>query len=389
MSSSSENILFVIPSLNFGGAEFETIDQVNSFYKKQHNVTIVILSDKYPLLEKLILPDSQIFKLNIANFTTTKAKNLSKLPRVLHKFNKVLKTVSVTTVVAVLPLSHLVLRTHALLYGNHYKLWCYHKSMQYQATPINSIPKKILHRITKSLSYKYDYGHIFISNAVKNNISKNLPIKNGYVIHNAVPYKVVSPNIAETYMQKNLIQQTNYLVVIPGRLHPTKGHQFFINTLKDYLKGLKPEDITVVIAGGGSLENEINEYIQENDLKSYFFITGFIDNDLMLSFLHKADLVVVPSIHEGFGNVVIETLMQGTTVLASNAGGLSEIIKDAYNGFSFKKLDANALHEKFVKLHSEKIEIDSSILKKDYEARFAIDSQIKKLLNTLKYNEKN
>ena len=384
MSSSEPNkILFIIPSLSLGGAEHETIDQVNYLFKEKYDVSLLVLSNKIELYSKLEIPKSNIHILNIKNLTTTRFRNLTKFPTALKSINKIIKENQFKTVIAALPLSHILMRLHQFIYKTDYNLWCFHKSMQYQATPLNSIPKKAVHSLNKKLSKRYDYGHIFISEAVRKNISENLTINNGFVIHNAIHKREVSSKPAMDYLKEINIELPEYLVVIPGRLHSTKGHKFFIKTIETYIQKFSSKELMILFVGGGPLEKELKELIIKLNLKDQIIITGFVDNELMLSSLTLANLVLIPSIHEGFGNVAIEALMQGSTILASDTGGLPEIITHEYNGYLFKTLNAIDLKEKFTTLHSQKNKLDSKLLRTDFEQRFTIDAQITKLINVI------
>jgi len=384
MSASQFNpLLYVIPSLAVGGAEHETVDQLNYLHKNKYKAFVIILSDKIDLYNKLELPESNILILNIKGLTTTRLKNTIKFPRALIGIHRFVIANHINTVIAVLPLSHNLMRLHQLVYRTEYRLWCFHKSMQYQATPLNTISKKIMHSINRNLSKRYDFGHIFISEAVKQNISENLRIKNGVVIHNAIHSKEVSPQLSKNYLKQHNIDLPQYLVVFPGRLHPTKGHEFFIESVGNYIKTVSPQALKIICVGGGPLKKEITQNIKASKLEKHVFITGYVDNNLMLSFIALANLVVIPSIHEGFGNVAIESLMLGKTMLTSNTGGLPEIIKIGDNGFLFEKLDKKELQEKFIKLYKNRVTLDPKILKSDFKKRFTIEAQMKNLIKVI------
>ena len=115
-----------------------------------------------------------------------------------------------------------------------------------------------------------------------------------------------------------------------------------------------------------------------------FDATKFIKNELLLSYLALSDLVVIPSISEGFGNVAIEALMQGSTILASNAGGLPEILNDKKNGFLFDSTNSNDLKQKFTSLYQNKINLSSADLRSNFFNRFTLESQMEELIKILK-----
>lgn len=380
----SKNLLYVIPTLNIGGAELETIDQINYLYKQNFSVFLIVLSKEYLLKSKLQLPNQNIKILNIKGLTTTRLKNYIKFPKALSKINKVVEQYQIEVVISVLPLSHMLMRLHQLFYYTSYRSWYFHKSMQYEATEINTLLKKIIIKLNKSLSSKYDHGHIFISEAVKKNISSVLDVKNGYVVHNAIPIKNISFEKALVYLKENQIKVPDYLVVVPGRLHAVKGHLFFLETLKNYIKTKKSDEFKILFLGGGPLYSQILEYLEIYNLQEHVYVTDFLENELLLSFIALSNLVVVPSIHEGFGNVAIESLMLGRTVLASKTGGLPEIIFDKKNGFLFESLNRYDLEHKFIHLHENKISLNQEALKHDFLKRFTLESQMEKLISVLK-----
>ena len=135
--------------------------------------------------------------------------------------------------------------------------------------------------------------------------------------------------------------------------------------------------------GGGPLKNQLEQKLLKYDIQKNIKITGIIKNELLLSYLALSDLVVIPSVSEGFGNVAIEALSQGSTILSSNAGGLPEIINDKKNGFLFKSLNNNGLKQKFTNLHQNKINLNSADLKSDFLNRFTLKSQMEKLISVL------
>ena len=113
--------------------------------------------------------------------------------------------------------------------------------------------------MNRFLSKRYDDEHLFISEAVGKHISKYLEVKNGHVIYNALPQKNVNTDLSYIDIKNYFETKPKYLVVIPGRLHHTKGHVFFIESLYDYIRKHKLENLGVMFLGGGPLKNELEE----------------------------------------------------------------------------------------------------------------------------------
>ena len=66
--------------------------------------------------------------------------------------------------------------------------------------------------------------------------------------------------------------------------------------------------------------------------------------------LQQSDILVVPSREEGFGLVAIEGMAAYVPVIASNVGGLAEIIQNGYNGYLFEKENYTELAELILKV---------------------------------------
>jgi len=80
--------------------------------------------------------------------------------------------------------------------------------------------------------------------------------------------------------------------------------------------------------------------------------------------LANVDVVVLPSIvPEAFGRVIIEAQAVGVPVIASNIGGISEVIDDKETGFLVPAKDVDALSEAMLKLRQDKQQIISVVQK--------------------------
>jgi glycosyltransferase involved in cell wall biosynthesis len=238
------------------------------------------------------------------------------------------KEKQIRNIVAHLPLAHfwgrLVKRKQPTS-----KLIVYHHSMQYQASPLDTFPKKIFNSLQKMLARKADDVAICISESVKKNIAAHFVLNNPVVLYNAVADKYAE------VMGSKRGESKSIRLLLPGRLHPAKGHLFFLPVFERIVKE-HMYDVQLEIAGGGNLEHKIRDFIEAHNLQQYTHITGFLSNEELLKRIAAADLIIIPSVSEGLGIVGIESLMMGKTVIASNAGGLPEIFRHRENGYLFE-----------------------------------------------------
>ncbi|MEI6222285.1 MAG: glycosyltransferase family 4 protein [bacterium] len=119
-----------------------------------------------------------------------------------------------------------------------------------------------------------------------------------------------------------------------GRIIPQKGPQIILKALTL----LSPESRNhskVLIGGNGSFQEELKSFVKENKLTSF---VEFLDwQESPDPFYDKIDCFINPSLYqEGFGLTIIEAWQHKLPVIASNAGGLAEIIEDENDGLLFQ-----------------------------------------------------
>ena len=66
------------------------------------------------------------------------------------------------------------------------------------------------------------------------------------------------------------------------------------------------------------------------------------------------DVYISPSIFEGMPNAILEAMILKKPIIATNSGGVPEIIKDGYNGLLVKEFSSDEIYEKVVSLYKNK-----------------------------------
>jgi glycosyltransferase involved in cell wall biosynthesis len=141
-----------------------------------------------------------------------------------------------------------------------------------------------------------------------------LPARKVQTIYNGVDTTKYTPAAAVT--------NPVFTVAFAGQLIPEKG----IRTLLEAARGLAAEGacFRVLIAGAGPQEGQLRRFCAENELTQVEFL-GHVD--WVPRLFSSVDVVVVPSLwEEAFGWVVAEAMACGACVLASDAGGIPEIV---------------------------------------------------------------
>jgi glycosyltransferase involved in cell wall biosynthesis len=131
-----------------------------------------------------------------------------------------------------------------------------------------------------------------------------------------------------------------------GRLIPVKGHLVLLRALARARS--RVPGIVLDVAGHGPLEPALRGYARELGLSEAVRFLGFVSP--VQTAIESAAVVVVPSLGEGFGMVALEAMERARPVVASDVGGLPEIVVDGETGLVVPAGDAEALAEAIVAL---------------------------------------
>ena len=102
------------------------------------------------------------------------------------------------------------------------------------------------------------------------------------------------------------------MLITAGRLHPQKNHQLLIEAINI----LNDKNIHLLILGEGPLKNEFRKMVQKYGLTENVHLLGFSNNPF--PYYSKADLFVLSSVYEGFGNVLVEAMSCGCNVVSTD-----------------------------------------------------------------------
>ncbi|MBN2880928.1 glycosyltransferase family 4 protein [Candidatus Woesearchaeota archaeon] len=153
--------------------------------------------------------------------------------------------------------------------------------------------------------------------------SKNILVEKYNINKNKI---VVIPNGVDTkqfYPMKNIKKIPNSLFYI-GRLDKRKGIDFLVKSMPDIVK--KNSKKVLYIGGKGKLMRPLQKFVTKNNLTNNVKFLGFIPDNKLNEWYNKMELVIVPSIFEGFGITVIEAMAAGTPVIGSNVDGIKGIL---------------------------------------------------------------
>jgi glycogen(starch) synthase len=128
-------------------------------------------------------------------------------------------------------------------------------------------------------------------------------------------------------------------VVFVGRLVRAKG----VGVLVEAASRLRTPGAQIVLVGDGPERARLERQAERLGLGDRVHVTGFLEHARIPDLLATADLLVLPSLYEELGTVLVEAMHAGVPAVASRTGGIPEVIEQGVTGLLVPAGDAGAL----------------------------------------------
>ena len=184
------------------------------------------------------------------------------------------------------------------------------------------------------------------------------------------------------------IRPNEYAVGMIGRLEPIKGPKYFVEAAAKVAGDLN--NVKFLIIGEGSLRRKLERYAETLGIREKCIFTGWReDAPAVMSIL---DILVLPSLNEAVGMVLIEAQSKGIPVVASRTGGIPEVVRDNHSGILVAPGNPDELAEAIKKLlKDERLRKQMSNNGQDWvRGRFTAEAMVKAITDlyakTLKFS---
>lgn len=191
------------------------------------------------------------------------------------------------------------------------------------------------------------------------------------------------------FRQKFGIPEKDRIVLCISRMDPRKGQEYLIKAMAGVVK--KHPGVTCAFIGNGSLSKklmgggradrleELKTLAGSLGLADRVKFLGNVSHEDLLQGYDACDMVVLPSINEGFGLVLSEAMCFGKPLIGSNIGGIPEQIIDGVNGYLFRPTDHEELAQYIISLieHPEIGQQMGAIGKELVHMRFCVERGFK------------
>lgn len=168
------------------------------------------------------------------------------------------------------------------------------------------------------------------------------------LIPNGIDLERFKPGNKSAARQELGLAPDSSIVLSVGSFAPHKGHRFLIEALPIVLATVK--NVQFVLVGDGKMKDPLVSQVQSTGLASHVQFTGVQPASALPKWYQAADLFVIPSLSEGTPNVLIEAMACGLPIVATNVGGVGEIIKHGVNGLLVAPQSADDLSDSLLSL---------------------------------------
>ena len=138
----------------------------------------------------------------------------------------------------------------------------------------------------------------------------------------------------------------NLVVGTVGWLLPIKGPMFLLKAMEAVWQS--HPDTSLVYVGKGEMEEELKNEAFRIGVSDRVTFLGWRDD--VPEIMQLLDIFVLPSLNEGMGRVLVEAMAAGKSIVASDTGGIPDLIKHGHNGLLVPPKDSNRLAEAIITL---------------------------------------
>ena len=178
------------------------------------------------------------------------------------------------------------------------------------------------------------------------------------LVYNGVDTSRFKPKPPSGEMVEKYGLEGKKAIMTTGALHRQKGVQYLIEAL-----GMLDGKFVLLVAGEGPYRKELEKLVMKQGLKDRVVFCGRLPNELLNDYYSVATAIVFPTVRvEGLPLVIPEAMASGKPVIASEIGGIKDVIKDGVDGFLTTPASPKDIAEK-VRLVSEDRTLSEKICK--------------------------
>jgi glycosyltransferase involved in cell wall biosynthesis len=171
------------------------------------------------------------------------------------------------------------------------------------------------------------------------------------LIYNAV--NTTLPKLEPNFLRTQLNLPSDALICLAvGRLVHIKGYDVLIEAMKE--AAVEIPNLVVVIVGEGEIREELTRQIEATGLNGRIILPGYFPRESILSALDSCDIFAMPSRYEGTPIALLEAGSLACPIIASNAGGMPELVSHEEHALLVTPEDPHALAQALIRLAKDR-----------------------------------
>ena len=173
-----------------------------------------------------------------------------------------------------------------------------------------------------------------VSDEIKRSLirRRQIPAEKIRVIHYGVDLKKFRSTGRAAMLAKRAevgVTAETILFGVVARLEPPKGHRYLLAAFLEVVK--RYPLVRLLLVGDGALRAELEAQTQELGLQQHVTFLGARHD--VSELLNALDFFILPSISEGLPNVLLEAMACAKPVMATDVGGIPEVVRHGENGY--------------------------------------------------------
>jgi glycosyltransferase involved in cell wall biosynthesis len=334
-----QKIDIVLPNLAIGGAEKVMILLAQQFKANGFEVRFIVRRLTEDGFQKQVEKDFELINLN--------ARQVRHFPA---KFRNLYNTISTPDIIiaSLWPLTFLSAITIRFKLRKTKIICIEHGSLKYQVRNKSKLYKLFL-KWSLKLTLRFCDRIVCVSKGLKKELQEITNYKGKKLISIANPIELdLSDNTSEI---AEVVKKTTkgHIFLSVGRLKKVKNIPLLLNAFKIVLQKI---EATFLILGDGPETENLKKLAKDLDIEENVQFLGFMNN--CKPYYQYADTFVLSSNSEGFGNVIVEALMEGCTVVSTDCPyGPKEILDNGKYGYLTEVNNAEKLANNMLKAVDE------------------------------------
>lgn len=360
MTQSSMTIAILLSSLDAGGAQRVALNLAEEFAARGHKVDLIVVSFKGSLADRI--PAG----IRIVDLGAKRAR------QAIGAFRNYLKTNRPAAVISIAYQANMLMLVSSIgLRPKPARIVTVHSAASRSFSGMGRFRRLAWLAATRLLYPKADAIVAVSEGAAADLVRLGLERRRVRTVHNPVLRADFKHAVTGTADHPWFRHHNVPVIITVGRLTEAKDHRFLINA---FAQLLDRKEARLLVVGEGDLRADLERHIAALGLSDRVAMTGHVDNPYPL--MREADVFVLSSAWEGFGNVLVEAMATGTPVVSTDCPhGPREILEDGKWGILVPPGDTEALAGAMLKVLSGG-GVDASARAKDFTVEAAADKYL-------------